>query len=177
MHGQSLQRLGERISGANHPRKRGKSERVNKETRQLRKTIKAKRTARTTLCRLSTELLAIIGTLVSLCGFVVQFVGLRAMHCSATIAQLCATLVMTILRAWVRRGLAERPAFQRLPSDFEVDWLATRIGNLAAVQWPSSNSHKGGGPLWDQGCCDWDTMSCHVASLLSVTNCVSPIEG
>ena len=39
---------------------------------------------------------AVFSTMVSLCGFVLQFVGLRGMHWSASIAQLGATLVMAI---------------------------------------------------------------------------------
>ncbi|KAF8244011.1 hypothetical protein K440DRAFT_526639, partial [Wilcoxina mikolae CBS 423.85] len=47
--------------------------------------------------------LTIAATLVSLCGFVSQFVGLRGLHWTVTIAQLAATAIMTALRATVRR--------------------------------------------------------------------------
>ncbi|KAF3799879.1 hypothetical protein GCG54_00010072 [Colletotrichum gloeosporioides] len=39
-------------------------------------------------------------------GYIVQFIGLRALHWSATVVMLAVTLLMTIIRAWIRRGLA-----------------------------------------------------------------------
>ncbi|KAI5787309.1 hypothetical protein EDC01DRAFT_617754, partial [Geopyxis carbonaria] len=65
----------------------------------------------------------IIGTVLGGCGFIVQFVGLRGMHWSATIAQLSATLVMTILRALVRSKHTETPCIFELPIDNEINWL------------------------------------------------------
>ncbi|KAH7007323.1 hypothetical protein EDB80DRAFT_842607 [Ilyonectria destructans] len=53
--------------------------------------------------------LAAISTSVAVVGFVVQFVGLRALHWSATILQLGVTLIMTGVQAWARRGLASDP--------------------------------------------------------------------
>ncbi|KAF8535765.1 hypothetical protein BDD12DRAFT_796787, partial [Trichophaea hybrida] len=78
---------------------------------------------------LHTEILTTATTIVSVCGFLMQFVGLRAMHWSVTVAQLGATVAMTILRSVVRRGLSTRPHFQQLPNSYEIDWLATRFGN------------------------------------------------
>ncbi|KAH6955704.1 hypothetical protein BKA56DRAFT_449679, partial [Ilyonectria sp. MPI-CAGE-AT-0026] len=72
---------------------------------------------------------AVIGTMISLCGFIVQFIGLRGMHWSASIAQLGAVLLMTGLRAWVRRGLAKPPGCKRLTPGFELDWFATTLGD------------------------------------------------
>jgi ankyrin repeat protein len=72
-------------------------------------------------------LLATLGTTLGVIGFITQFVGLRGMHWSATIAQLIATLLMTILRAWVRRGLATCPKTWELTPGHELDWLATLI--------------------------------------------------
>jgi hypothetical protein len=37
------------------------------------------------------QILVVLGTLASVCGFIIQFVGLRSMHWSASIAQLVAT--------------------------------------------------------------------------------------
>jgi ankyrin repeat protein len=88
------------------------------------------------------EILAIIGTLISLCGFITQFVGLRGMHWSATIAQLGATLAMTIMRAWVRRGLAKRPYTQPLDQEYELDWLATKLGTSGDIPWPESTPKR-----------------------------------
>lgn len=84
------------------------------------------------------KILTTIGTMLGLCGFVIQFVGLRGMHWSATISQLAAMLVMTILRAWVRRGLANRPKTLRLPLGHEIDWLATKITSEGEHLWGGS---------------------------------------
>jgi len=82
------------------------------------------------------QTLAVAGTLISVTGFVTQFTGLRGMHWSATIAQLIATLIMTIVRAWIRRGLAQRPRTDRTPQGHELDWLATRIARHSGDLWP-----------------------------------------
>jgi hypothetical protein len=94
----------------------------------------------------ASEVPAVIGALTSVCGFVTQFAGLRGMHWSAAIMQLGATLVMTILRIWVRRGLAERPFVQRLPPTFELDWLAEKLekmNSLGSEIWPKSSPLEG----------------------------------
>ena len=54
-----------------------------------------------------------VATLATVVGFVAQFVGLRALHWSATIYQLGVMLIMTIARSVVRRGLAEDPVVYR----------------------------------------------------------------
>ncbi|KAH7094410.1 hypothetical protein FB567DRAFT_585784 [Paraphoma chrysanthemicola] len=63
-------------------------------------------------------------TLTAVVGFVVQFVGLRALHWSATIYQLGIMLILTIVRSLVRRGLAVDPFFYPLLDGFEVAWLS-----------------------------------------------------
>ncbi|MBE3042127.1 hypothetical protein IMZ48_06005 [Candidatus Bathyarchaeota archaeon] len=73
------------------------------------------------------ELFAVIGTAISLGGYIVQFIGLRGMHWSASVAQLGAIALMTVLRAWIRRDLARLPASQPLVSDHELDWLAITL--------------------------------------------------
>ena len=91
----------------------------------------------------------VLGTMVSLCGFIVQFIGLRGMHWSASVAQLGAVVMMTSVRAWVRRGLAKPPRYRRLPSGFELEWFATTLGDLTNAPWlpkeKSSNSSGSGG--------------------------------
>ncbi|KAF4454210.1 ankyrin repeat protein [Fusarium austroafricanum] len=77
----------------------------------------------------------IIGTFVSLCGFVVQFIGLRGVHWSASIAQLVSVLIMIGFRAWVCRGLAEPPRSIPLDSGFELDWFATTLGEIDRAPW------------------------------------------
>lgn len=80
------------------------------------------------------------GTAVALCGFVVQFVGLRGMHWSASIAQLGAVLVMVCIKAWVRRGLARSPACKPLASGFELDWFAKQLGSIHREAWSREQS-------------------------------------
>jgi ankyrin repeat protein len=90
------------------------------------------------------ETIAVIGTTVGLCGFVAQFVGLRGLHWSSSIAQLIAIGFMVVLRAWVRRNLAQLPAARRLLSGHEMDWLAmTLADDLAKAPW--LNPPKDGG--------------------------------
>ncbi|KAF8460814.1 hypothetical protein BDZ91DRAFT_831923, partial [Kalaharituber pfeilii] len=72
----------------------------------------------------SIEILVLLATFTSILGFLAYAIGLRSMHWSATVAQLGATLVMTVVRALVRLDLAQRPFAQRLPKGFELDWLA-----------------------------------------------------
>ncbi|KAK5657396.1 hypothetical protein OQA88_2966 [Cercophora sp. LCS_1] len=55
------------------------------------------------------SVLTVIATFFTLLGFVVQFIGLRAPHWSATIIQLGVTILMTGIRAYLRRGLATNP--------------------------------------------------------------------
>src|SRR5690606_31384917 len=56
--------------------------------------------------------------------FVVQFVGLRGMHWSASVVQLGAIAIMAVLRALVRRSLAKNPKSRALLPGYELDWLA-----------------------------------------------------
>ncbi|CAH0055787.1 unnamed protein product, partial [Clonostachys solani] len=77
----------------------------------------------------------VLGAVVGLCGFVVQFIGLRGMHWSASVAQLGAVLLMTGLRAWVRRGLAEPPRYHPLSRGFELEWFAITLGDLDNAPW------------------------------------------
>lgn len=67
-------------------------------------------------------------TLLSVTGFVVQFVGLRGMNWSATIAQLAATGILTLLRSFVRRHMLREPIAFPAIEDYELDSMARRIG-------------------------------------------------
>lgn len=78
------------------------------------------------LTRLNSTLAA-VSSLLAVVGFIVQFVGLRALHWSATIIQLGITLVMTGVRAWVRRGLASDPTTRATLEGHEVAWLTLYI--------------------------------------------------
>ncbi|KAH7390337.1 hypothetical protein BKA64DRAFT_696475 [Cadophora sp. MPI-SDFR-AT-0126] len=66
------------------------------------------------------NILAAIGSLLAIAGFIVQFVGLRALHWSATIMQLGATIFMTAVRSYVRRGLAHDMEWEPIPEGEEL---------------------------------------------------------
>ncbi|GFF55629.1 hypothetical protein IFM46972_10313 [Aspergillus udagawae] len=68
-------------------------------------------------------------------GFALQFLGLRACHSTVAVAQLTLTLLMSMVRSWLRSSrLAEREvclADQReLHAGHELDWLALYIGHI-----------------------------------------------
>lgn len=88
--------------------------------------------------------MAVVGTMVSICGYVVQFVGLRGSHWSAAVVQLGATVMMATIRAWVRRDLAKRLESQPLVSRFELDWLALTLSmEPGRAPWSNEPSDKG----------------------------------
>lgn len=76
-----------------------------------------------------TSILTTSGAVVSISGFVLQFVGLRSMTWYASISQLVATMIMIILRAYIRRGLSTTPWARPIPKGHEIDWVATRTSN------------------------------------------------
>ncbi|PQE31134.1 ankyrin repeat protein [Rutstroemia sp. NJR-2017a WRK4] len=76
----------------------------------------------------SLEILCLIGTLISVAGFILQFVGFRAIGWECSIAQLVALMIMTVVRAVVRRGMLDRPVAERMISGYEMDRLSLEIG-------------------------------------------------
>ena len=68
-----------------------------------------------------------MSALLALSGFVIQFVGLGAMHWSATVTVVSVSILMTIVRAVVRRGLANDPRCISIPEKFELIWVALRV--------------------------------------------------
>lgn len=70
-----------------------------------------------------------LATFFAISGFVLQFVGLRGMHWSASIGQLIATLIMTIIRVSIRRNLAVFPKSFSLHPEHELDWLALTLSS------------------------------------------------
>ncbi|KAH9206686.1 hypothetical protein DL95DRAFT_450718 [Leptodontidium sp. 2 PMI_412] len=105
------------------------------------------------------EVVAVTGTIVSICGFIVQFIGLRGMHWSASIAQLGAITIMTTLRTWVRRNLVALPKSQPLLSGHEMDWLAMTLGGdrtKAPWLYPSKvDGRRRSRPWAEDGGWDW----------------------
>jgi hypothetical protein len=70
-------------------------------------------------------------------GFVIQFIGLRAMHPSVILAQLLSTLVMAIWRAGLRAKRNPKNLLNRdsnLPLNLipghELDWLAMHFNGI-----------------------------------------------
>ncbi|KAJ0162681.1 hypothetical protein CTA2_4182 [Colletotrichum tanaceti] len=68
-----------------------------------------------------------IGVVISLAGFITQFVGLRAMNAAASLAQLGAVGLMTVTRALVRPGFASSIEKAKLLPGHEIDWLAWKL--------------------------------------------------
>ena len=67
-----------------------------------------------------------VGSISAVAGFIVQFLGLGALHWSATFTLLAINLLMTGVRAWIRRGLTKDPNCVPIPEDIELVWLALR---------------------------------------------------
>ncbi|KAI6774838.1 hypothetical protein HG530_001596 [Fusarium avenaceum] len=88
--------------------------------------------------------LCVIATLVCLMGFLVQFIGLRAMHWSASVGQLVAVIIMTIIRAWIRRGFTARMDARELRNGFELDGLALALGDPDLDKGPGSIADEKG---------------------------------
>lgn len=89
--------------------------------------------------------LVAIAVAVSLSGFVRQFLGLRGMHWSVTVAQLVATCIMTMLRVFIRRDLIHNPRTEKLESGYELDLMAREgIKNCkhwSVVTWGIRSAH------------------------------------
>lgn len=81
------------------------------------------------------EIKTVIGTVISLIGFFAQFIGIRGMHWSVSIASLVAVLIMTAMRAWVRRGLTTPIISEPLLPGFELDWFADTFRDLKNAKW------------------------------------------
>ncbi|EPS43702.1 hypothetical protein H072_2310 [Dactylellina haptotyla CBS 200.50] len=79
----------------------------------------------------SPNVATVLGSAISIVGFVVQFTGLRGMHYSATLAQLAATLFASLLRIMVRRQLGNRPILDTVPDGQELDWMARKTTNCS----------------------------------------------
>ncbi|RYP60658.1 hypothetical protein DL769_008034 [Monosporascus sp. CRB-8-3] len=70
-----------------------------------------------------------LGVVLGLAGYILQFLGLRALNWSASISQLICMFLMTLWRVWVRRGLIAKPAAQRVLEEHEMDFLALQIAS------------------------------------------------
>ncbi|VUC22150.1 unnamed protein product [Clonostachys rosea] len=90
------------------------------------------------LTTITSEIETIICTIVTICGFIIQFVGLRGMHWSASVTQLGIVLIMVAVKAWVRRGLASPPFCTKLLPGYELEWLSRILGDANTVNSMSS---------------------------------------
>jgi ankyrin repeat protein len=79
-----------------------------------------------------------LATAMTMSGFVLQFVGLRAMHSVVSVVQLGAILLMSIIRASLRtqRLPQEQNRLRDRPDEvegYELDWLALQMGKEEGV--------------------------------------------
>lgn len=111
------------------------------------------------------EFLVLTGTITSIAGFIIQFIGIRSMNWTVSVAQLTATLIMIVVRAWVRLGIANPPPTQRIPEGHELDWLATRIGDDPELLWAPLGTPKAGyqqespSGILDEKCWNWSVVT------------------
>jgi hypothetical protein len=76
----------------------------------------------------SLNILCMISTFASITGFILQFEGFRGISWACSIAQLVAILIMTILRAIIRRGMLDSPATEKITPEYEIEWLSHKLG-------------------------------------------------
>ncbi|RDW76531.1 uncharacterized protein DSM5745_06523 [Aspergillus mulundensis] len=69
------------------------------------------------------SIFSLVAASMSICGYIMQFIGLRAMHWSVAVTVLGAMLVMACTRAFVRRGLAANPKVVKLMEGHELSWV------------------------------------------------------
>lgn len=70
----------------------------------------------------------LLGTFISVAGFIIQFAGLRGMSWRATVVQLAAMILMTIVRSIVRRRMSRVPTAIKVIEGHEIDSMAQTIG-------------------------------------------------
>jgi len=76
----------------------------------------------------------LIGTVLCFVGFPLQFIGFRALHFSATLAQLVATIIMIVVRSLIRSGLSDYPQTVSLRTGYELDKVALLISGLSSCR-------------------------------------------
>ncbi|KAK7420760.1 hypothetical protein QQX98_002564 [Neonectria punicea] len=76
------------------------------------------------------EKVSTVGAFISVSGIIIQFFGLRRMHWSASVAQLVAVLLMTMLRLLIRRRFTDRIDCHELRPRYELDEFAMSLGSL-----------------------------------------------
>lgn len=72
-----------------------------------------------------------VAVILGILGFLFQVIGLRELHFSVPAAVLGQTLLMALLRVYVRSEKnTDKVHVVKLPQKFELEWLATRAGRL-----------------------------------------------
>ena len=71
--------------------------------------------------------LVLFGVLCSIVGFVFQFVGLRNLHWSVSVAQLVAMFVTTAIRVFLHMPFSNAMRCEVLPPNFELEWLTNEL--------------------------------------------------
>ena len=94
---------------------------------------------------LSFQSLTVVGSFISLVGFVTQFVGIRALYWSASITQLVVTLAMTAARTWIRLNMSAQPGVKILHPDYDINWLAVKSAMSVEWLWESHERDDDGG--------------------------------
>ena len=80
-------------------------------------------------------------------GFTSQFMGLRGLTYPCSLAQIGAIIVMTLIRAVIRRHLGREPDHYSAVAQHELDHLATRIVFSDSRQRPGGIKDENGKPL------------------------------
>jgi hypothetical protein len=70
------------------------------------------------------------GVVLSLLGFIVQFVGFRSIHWVVSIAQLAAMMSATLLRVFVQMLFSKAPDCKELDTKFELDRMIFAIHHV-----------------------------------------------
>jgi len=107
------------------------------------------------------DVIVVLGASTTTLGFIMQLFGLRMMHWSASVAQFGATLIMILIRALVRRHLADSPKQYKIPESYELDWAAMRferhsddLHSLFKCKSDETGTHEKC-ELWEDGCWNW----------------------
>lgn len=90
------------------------------------------------------EFFTLVGTVLGLMGFVLQFQGFRGVNWTCALVQLGAIAIMTAMRAWIRRGLVVRPLADLVIAEHEMDWLASNMASGSTRFWPEDEEEEEG---------------------------------
>jgi hypothetical protein len=93
---------------------------------------------RTTSGARKRRVLTMVGSLLTIAGYICQFVGFRVLNPIAVVIQLGTTLLMTAIRALECRGLAISPTSStRIPGNYELPGTACLIRGCTRWQFPT----------------------------------------